>query len=164
MFIEMRRKDRALDNNDIAKILSDNAYGILATMGEDGYPYGVPISYVYSDNTLYVHGATQGHKLDNIFFANKVSFTIVGSTCVLPDKFSTNFESVIAFGKAVEVFDEEKLAVLLEFINKYSPNFIEQGKEYIDKASRTTRVIKIGIEHITGKRKDENKVIMNPRI
>lgn len=155
MFREMRRKDRALAQSEIVQILIDNAYGILSTVGEDGYPYGVPISYIYMNGVLYVHGARKGHKFDNISFSDKVSFAVVGNTKILPDKFSTNFESVIAFGKAVEVFDEEKLLALSEFINKYSSDFIEQGKEYIEQASKATRVVKIEIEHLMGKRKDE---------
>ena len=54
-----------------------------------------------------------------------------------------------------KVFDEEKLVALPEFINKYSSDFIEQGKEYIEQASKATRVVRIEIEHLTGKRKDE---------
>lgn len=155
MFHEMRRKDRALEQSEIIRILNDNAYGILSTVGEDGYPYGVPISFVYLNDVLYVHGARKGHKFENIAFSDKVSFVVVGDTRILPDKFSTNFESVIAFGRAVEVFDEEKLTALSEFINKYSSDFLEQGDTYIEQAAKATRVFKIDIEHMTGKRKDE---------
>lgn len=155
MFREMKRKDTALAQSEIVQILNDNTYGILSTIGDDGYPYGVPMSYMYMYGVLYVHGARKGHKFDNIAFSDKVSFAVVGNTKILPDKFSTNFESVIAFGKAVEVFDEEKLVALPEFINKYSSDFIEQGKEYIEQASKATRVVRIEIEHLTGKRKDE---------
>ena len=70
---------------------------------------------------------------------------------VLPDKFSTKYESVIAFGKAVEVFGGEKNEALLAFIDKYSSQYIEKGKEYIKNAGEKTKVIKICIEHITGK-------------
>ncbi|TCO69245.1 pyridoxamine 5'-phosphate oxidase family protein [Marinisporobacter balticus] len=108
MFREMRRKDRLLDNDEIHKILEDNTYGILGTVSEDGYPYGVPISYVFYNKAIYMHGATKGHKWDNISFNNKVTFTVVGKTELLPDQFSTSFESVIAFGRAVEVSNEEK--------------------------------------------------------
>lgn len=153
MFREMRRKDRQLNNDEAQNILQNNTYGILSTVSQDGYPYGVPISYVFSNNSIYIHSAMKGHKLDNIFYNNKVSFTVVGKTCLLPEQFSTNFESVIVFGKAIEVFDEEKYNALLKFIDKYSPNFIEQGKEYIDKAGKATRAIKIEIDHITGKEK-----------
>ena len=155
MFREMKRKDRALDQGEIVRILNSNAYGILSTIGDDGYPYGVPISYIFMNDVLYVHGAKKGHKFDNIAFSDKVSFSVVGNTKILSDKFSTNFESAIAFGRALEVFDEEKLAALSEFINKYCPDFLEQGKIYIEQAAKATRVFRIEIEHLTGKRKDE---------
>ena len=153
MFREMRRKDRELNKDEVMEILKNNTYGILSTISENGYPYGVPLSYVFHNHSIYIHGATEGHKLDNILSNNKVSFSVVGETCILPDKFSTQYESVIIFGRAVEVFDDEKNRALLEVINKYSSDYLEQGKEYINKASKVTKVIKICIEHISGKAK-----------
>ena len=76
---------------------------------------------------------------------------MVGETQVLPDKFSTKYESVIIFGRATEIFDNEKNIYLAELINKYSADYIEQGKEYIQKGSRNTKVVKLSIEHISGK-------------
>ncbi|WP_143317756.1 pyridoxamine 5'-phosphate oxidase family protein [Clostridium sp. HBUAS56017] len=151
MFREMRRKDRELKNDEIIEVLKNTSYGILSTISENGYPYGVPISYVFFNDSIYFHCATKGHKLDNILNNDKVSFCVVGNTCVLPEEFSTKYESIIVFGKAIEVFDDEKNMALLETLNKYSPDFIEQGKEYIIKAGKATKVIKITIDHISGK-------------
>ncbi len=109
MFREMRRKDRELGYEEIINILMNNMYGVLSTVSQEGYPYGVPVSYVYNQEEIYFHCAGEGHKFDNISADRKVSFCVVGQTCVLPDKFSTNYESVIAFGEAREVFDEEKI-------------------------------------------------------
>lgn len=153
MFREIRRKDRQLEDKDIVEILKNNNYGVLSTVSEDGYPYGVPLSYIYLNDAIYFHSATKGHKFDNITSNDKVSFCVVGQTQVLPDEFSTKFESVIIFGMAIEIFDDEKNMALLEIVNKYSPDYIEQGKEYISKASKATRVAKITVEHITGKAK-----------
>lgn len=151
MFREMRRKDRELKNDEVIEILRDNDYGILSTVGQDGYPYAVPISYVYINDSIYFHCAIEGHKLDNIKNNDKVSFCVVGKTCVLPDKFSTKYESVIIFGRANEVFHNEKNTVLLGVLNKYSPDYIEKGKAYIANAGVKTKVIKISIEHASGK-------------
>lgn len=151
MFKEMRRKDRALENTEAIELLKNCEYGILSTIDKNGYPYGVPLSYVYMDNSIYFHSATEGNKLDNISYNNKVSFCSVGKTSILPDKFSTKYESVIVRGTASEVIDEEKCKALLEILNKYSPDFIEQGKFYIEKAGSVTKVIKITIDHISGK-------------
>jgi nitroimidazol reductase NimA-like FMN-containing flavoprotein (pyridoxamine 5'-phosphate oxidase superfamily) len=151
IFKELRRKDREIKSSDAIEILRNSEYGILSTIGENGYAYGVPLSYVYLNNSLYFHSAKEGLKLDNILNNNKVSFCVVGQTCILPDKFSTKYESVIIFGKAEVVFDEEKTSALLELINKYSKDFIEKGKEYVKNSNAETTVIKISIEHITGK-------------
>ena len=153
MFRQMRRKDRELKEDEITEILKNNSYGTLSTISENGYPYGLPISYVFYNNSIYFHCAIKGHKLDNILNNDKVSFCVVGETCVLPNEFSTKYESVIVFGRASEASDDEKDMVLLKVLNKYSPDFIEQGKEYIKKAGKATRVIKISIEHISGKAK-----------
>lgn len=151
MFREMRRKDRELKNDEVIEILKNSDYGILSTISQNGYPYGVPVSFIFFNNSIYFHGATEGHKLDNILNNSKVSFCVVGQTCILPDKFSTKYESVIVFGMAVEVFDDERNIAFLEILNKYSPDYIEKGKEYIKNASKATKVIKISIEHISGK-------------
>jgi putative hydrolase of the HAD superfamily len=151
MFRELRRNDRELEDVEAIEILEKCEYGILSTVSENGYAYGVPLSYVYIDNSIYFHCATEGHKLDNIKNKDKVSFCVVGQTSLLPDKFSTKYESVILFGRAIEVFDSEKEVALLELIIKYSQEYIEKGKEYIKNASAKTKVIKISIEHISGK-------------
>ncbi|BCN31866.1 pyridoxamine 5'-phosphate oxidase family protein [Anaeromicropila herbilytica] len=151
MFRQMRKKDREIQNDDIIEIIRNNEYGILSTISSNGYPYGVPISYVYINDSIYFHCATEGHKLDNIENNDKVSFCVVGETCVLPDKFSTKYESVIIFGRAIEVFDQEKDIALLEILNKYSPDHMEKGKAYIENAGMKTKVIKISMEHISGK-------------
>lgn len=151
MFKEMRRKDRELKNDEAIEILKNNSYGILSTVSKNSYPYGVPVSYVFLNNSIYFHCAVKGHKLDNILNNSKVSFCVVGQTCILPDKFSTKYESVVVFGRAVEIFDDEKNTALLEILNKYSPDYIEKGKGYIKNSSKATKVIKISIEHISGK-------------
>src|SRR5471030_1179003 len=102
MFKEMRKKDREIFNEDIEEILNQVEYGFLSTIGDDGYPYAVPLSYIYYDKCIYFHGAKEGNKLQNIEKNNKVSFCIVTDTEVLQSKFTTNYKSVIAFGLASE--------------------------------------------------------------
>jgi nitroimidazol reductase NimA-like FMN-containing flavoprotein (pyridoxamine 5'-phosphate oxidase superfamily) len=151
MFKEMRRKDRLTERAEAIRILEEGQYGILSTVGSNGYAYGVPLSYTYSNNCIYFHCAKEGQKLENIEFNNKVSFCVVGGTTLLPSDFSVNYESVIAFGKAAEIFESEKEAALEAFIAKYSEAFTKEGLEYIRKAASQTKLIKIEIEHLTGK-------------
>ena len=105
----------------------------------------------YYDNCIYFHGAKEGNKLKNIAQNNKVSFCVVTDTEVLPSEFSTKYKSVIVFGTASEAADDLKEPVLFELIKKYSPEFLEEGKKYIQKAKDHTKIIKIDIHHMTGK-------------
>ncbi len=154
MFREMRRKDRKTDNEEALRILESGEYGILSTSGSNGYAYGVPLSYACSNGCIYFHCAVEGHKLDNIAHNNRVSFCVVGATEVLPENFSTKYESVIVFGKASVVDGEEKREALMTILNKYSPQFLEKGIKYINADAVKTKVVKIEIEHITGKTMD----------
>ena len=151
MFREMRRKDREITHDEITDILVNGDYGVLSTVSQNGYPYGVPVTYVYLNNSIYFHCATEGHKLDNILHNSRVSFCVVGQACVLPDKFAVKYESVVLFGIAHEDFEDEKNTALIEILKKYSPGYMEKGKEYMKNKDKASRVIKINIEHCTGK-------------
>lgn len=151
MFREMRRSDRQCTKDQAITILEKCEYGVLSTVSQDGYSYGVPLSYVFKDSHIYFHSATTGHKLENIESNPKVSFCVVGDKQTLPEKFSTSYESVIVFGQASEVVGEEKKDALLALVVKYSPDYLEKGKQYIDNSGEKTTVVKITVEQITGK-------------
>lgn len=151
MFKSMRKSAREIFDADIIDILNKGEYGVLATTGENGYAYAVPLSYVYFNKHIYFHCAVEGNKLDNINYNDKVSFCVVGKTKVLPGEFSTEYESIIAFGTASFIYGDEKKEALLAIANKYSPDFKEEGIQYIDRAISKTCVVKIGIDKVTGK-------------
>jgi uncharacterized protein len=147
----LRRADRVIPAREAREILQTGEYGILSTVAGDGQAYGVAVSYAYADGVIYFHCAVEGHKLDNLSGNKKVSFCIVGKTQVLPDKFATNYESVIVFGKAFEVTGDAKHTGLLDLLKKYSPGFVDKGQRYIDGDGDKARVYKIVIESMTGK-------------
>lgn len=151
MFRNMRRKDREVSSELAYEILRDAEYGVLSTIGDDGYPYGIPLSHVLINNTIYFHAAKTGYKVDNIKRNQKGSYCAVRSTKVLPSEFATDYESVVVFGKVSEVFDKEKEEALLALIDKYSKGFEKEGSDYIAKSGKNTSVFRIEIEHITGK-------------
>lgn len=151
MFREMRRSDRQLSEKDVQEILKAGEYGILSTIGENGYPYGVPISYIYIDSKIFFHcAAGVGLKEENITYSDKVCFTVVGKTEVIPEKFSTKYESVIAFGTVKKTTDLKEKA-LEGLIVKYSPGFMEKGLKYIESSHSMTDIYEITIDRITGK-------------
>jgi len=153
MFREMRRSDKALTNEEMLDILNTAEYGILSTVGADGYPYGVPVNFVYLDNKIYFHAAVTGHKLDNMTFNDKVSFTVVKDVELMPDDFNTKYKSVIAFGKVKELPLDKKNEIYVAILKKFSKDFMEAGMKYIEEAGEKSRVYEIGIEHMTAKGK-----------
>ena len=148
---DIRKIEREISSEEANDILLKGEYGVLATISDEGYPYALPLSYVFADDVIYIHGAKEGHKLDNINFSSKVSFCVVGDTKVLSEKFSTNYESAIVFGKAVIIEGEEKTHALTHLIKKYSPDFMVSGLKYIENDQHRTTAFKIEIEKISGK-------------
>lgn len=149
---EMRRKDKEIGTDQAIHFLTECEYGVLSTVDNDGQPYGVPLNYAYKDNCIYFHCALEGHKTDNIKDNPKVSFCAVGNTKVLPSEFSTNYVSAVAFGVASEVQGTERYDALVLILEKYSADFMAEGKKYIEKLDKVTKVIKIEIQHIRGKK------------
>ncbi len=152
MFYEMRRKDRLLSEEAAKEILAKGEYGVLSTIGENGYPYGVPVSFVYTDGCVYFHcAAGKGHKLENISYNNHVSFTVVVDTDVVPDKLTTKYGSTIVFGTAHRVDGEEKKTALMALVEKYSSQFMDVGRKAMAASIDKTDIYKITVDHISGK-------------
>ena len=152
MFKAMRRIEKLMSDEDAIKILEYGSYGVLGTLDANGYPNVTPLNYAYKNGNIYFHSAVEGTKLDNIEFENKVSFTVVSYEKIIPDKFDTEYDSVIIFGKA-EILKEnsEKVEGLKYIIEKYSKDFMDEGAKYIKNSHHKTAVVKIKIEHMTGK-------------
>ena len=151
MFKELRRKDRALTKEEGQEILGSCEYGFLATCDENCQPYVVPVSYAYGNDVIYFHCAVEGHKLENLQKNNKVSFSVVCDTKVLPDDFATLYKSVVVFGKAVEVFGDEKIQGLTLLLEKYSKDFMPEGMKYIEEKLLVVKTYKIEIDHMSAK-------------
>ena len=100
MFREMRRKKQALPPEECAEILRRGTSGVLAVLGDGGYPYAVPLSYVYDGEKIFFHCAKSGHKLDAIRQNSKVSFCVIDQDQIVPEEYTTYFRSVIVFGTA----------------------------------------------------------------
>lgn len=151
MFREIRFIKRKLDDERTKRILTKGLYGILSTCGADGYAYGVPLNYVFENGCIYFHGAVQGKKLDNIAANNRVCFTVTGSAEVKPEAFTTAYESVVALGIASLTQGEEKLHALRLLLEKYSPDYLEEGMKHVEGAKDHTAVVKIEIQNLCGK-------------
>lgn len=148
----MRSKANMLTNEEVENILKTSPNGTLALYGENGYPYSVPVNFVYSDGKIYFHGAAEGYKLDCMKKDPHVSFSVIGKDDIAKENFTTLFSSVIAFG-TIRVIDtmEEKIPVLEAMVGKYSAEFMESGKELISKGCGSV-AYELTIDHMTGKK------------
>ena len=152
MFREMRRFKQALSIEECESILERNTSGVLAVSGDDDYPYAVPLSYVYHKSKLFFHCAPVGHKIDGISRNNKVSFCIIDKDQIMPEKYTTYFRSVIVFGKAKVIDNEQEKQYAMEVLaRKYSPNDEEGIKKEIEKSFNQVCLLELTIDHISGK-------------
>lgn len=151
-FREMRRKRQQLSDEESIGILQKATSGTLALLGDGGYPYAVPISYVYDDGKLYFHSAMSGHKVDAIRNCDKASFCVIDQDNVQPAEYTTYFRSVIAFGRIRILEDEtEKLAIARILGNRYNPNQEESLQKELEHGLSRMLAIRFDIEHLTGK-------------
>lgn len=152
MFREMRRKRQLLPEEITDAIMEKGTTGVLGVLGDDGYPYTIPLNYIYDNGAIYFHCAKTGHKYDAIQQNSKVSFCVIDRDEIVPEDFTTYFRSVVAFGKACEVTDdEEKLRVMRRLNEKYAPGRDEAGETAIQREWNILCVMKVDVEHITGK-------------
>ena len=151
-FREMRRKRQQLSEEESIGILQNATAGTLALLGDNDYQYAVPISYVYHERKLYLHSALAGHKVDAIRKCDKASFCVIDKDDVQPEKYTTFFRSVIAFGRIHIIEDEtEKLEMARMLGNRYNPNDDESLKREIESGLSRMLMIRFDIEHLTGK-------------
>jgi len=158
MFREMRRFRQQISREECIRILREQPRGILSVLGDDGYPYGLPLDHWYSekDNKLYFHCAKEGHKLDAIKAYDKVSYCVIDEGYRNEGEWALNINSVIVFGRMSIVENEEKKReICINICRKFTDD-----KEFIqkemDNAFPRVCCLEIAVEHITGKLVNES--------
>lgn len=156
MFRDMRRKHQLLSEEESLAVLQKGSSGVLALLGDEGYPYALPISYTLVGESLYFHSATEGHKIDAIKKEPKASFCVIDMDVILPEQFTTCYRSVIAFGTMSIVEEPEELqTALMELAKKYSSSHIEHAGAEIARFEKHVSILRLDIEHLTGKQAKE---------
>lgn len=152
MFPKMRRIKQQLDNSKVLDILKSNTTCTLALIGENGYPYSLPLSYCYDEGNIYFHCAKVGHKIDCIKNCDSISLSVIEHDEIIEEKFTDKYKSVVVFGK-VEIIDDEKEIRRLcrKMCAALCPNVSEGIEKEIEQFIEQTAVVKITIEHMTGK-------------
>jgi nitroimidazol reductase NimA-like FMN-containing flavoprotein (pyridoxamine 5'-phosphate oxidase superfamily) len=149
----VRRQDRLLDKEASQNLLKHGEYGVLSMQAEDGGSYGVPLNFAWDgDHSIYIHCAPQGRKLQCLARCNRISFCVVGKTCVVPDRFTTAYVSIIMEGSAHTGLSEEERKKALELLlDKYSPSEKVKGLESIEKSFHRTEIVRLDIASWSGK-------------
>lgn len=153
MFREPRRKNKQLSIEETKHLLEIERRGVLSVNGDNGYPYGIPINYIYikEDNKIYFHGSRIGHKADSIKKSDKVCFTVYGNETIKNEKWAPYMQSVVAFGRCKIITNQDDCINLVrKFSSKYYPNK-ELIEEEIEKSINALQMYEIDIEHLTGK-------------
>ena len=153
----VRRQDRLLDELRADELLATAEYGILSMVTPEGNGYGIPLNYVWdkAQNVVYIHCAPEGRKLNCLKHNPHVSFTVVGRTKVVPDKFTTNYESVVLTCKAhLRLPADERMAALELILDKYAPEDKVIGLKYAQKSFHRTEIIRLDIVSASGKCKN----------
>lgn len=154
MFREMRRVKQQVSEEDCKKILKEEKRAAFSVIGDDGYPYTVPINFFYddTDNKIYFHGAKEGHKRDAVRQCDKVCFTVWNQGFKKEGNWEWNVTSVVVFGKVQLVTDvvvvEDRLRKLA---TKYYPTIDEVEKEMKGPSVSRVQLFAIEMEHMTGK-------------
>lgn len=147
---KMRRFRQELPLVESKQILTDESHAVWAVAGDDDYPYAVPVNYVYDGSAIYIHCARQGHKLDAIRRNPRCSLCVVAKDEIHPEKFTSHFLSVIAFGKAIIVSDKSEILMAMRLLcEKYSPGI--DPTDEINKLINAVCMVRIDIETISGK-------------
>ncbi|MEA4889004.1 MAG: pyridoxamine 5'-phosphate oxidase family protein [Clostridiaceae bacterium] len=151
MFREMRRSKQLLSKNDTVTVLERCMHGVLACIGDDDYPYAVPLNYVYFKNRIYFHSAKAGYKIDAIAKNPKVSFAIIDEDTIVSEKYTALFRSVIVFGHTRIAEGDERLSAFESLVEKYSGDQPKEARQMEIARCTQAYIIAIDIDHITGK-------------
>lgn len=152
----IRRQDRLLAEAKANELLERGEYGVLSMIAPESVPYGIPVNYVWDGkDAIYIHCAPEGRKIRSVLRNPAVSFCVVGGTHVIPNKFTTNYESIVLSCNAeIGLSSEERMHALHKLIEKYAPAYKEIGEKYAEKSFFRTEIIKLTVVSFSGKSKN----------
>ena len=155
MFRKMRRSNQELERETCIDILKREPRGVLSLIGDGGYPYGIPMDFVYKDDSIYFHSAIEGHKIDAIRADPKASFCVIDKGYKPEGEWAYYFNSVIVFGRISEIEDNNKKREALRMLaGKYFPTDEDAGGEIENTLGRVA-CLRLDIEQVSGKQVHE---------
>ena len=157
MFRAVRKKKNEISQDEAKKLLRSSRRGVLAVNGDEGYPYAIPINYLYDEenNKIIFHGAKAGHKVDSIKKNDKICFTVFGNETFIEENWAPYLQSVVVFGRCHLVENRDDIISLVKkFALKYYPNE-DMVNEEIANSGKGVQMFEIKIEHLSGKKVQE---------
>lgn len=157
MFRPIRKKKNEISIDAAKELLRSSRRGVLAVNGDDGYPYGIPINYLYDEENerIIFHGAKAGHKVDALQKNDKVCFTVFGNERIKEEVWAPFLQSVVVFGRCHLVeSQEDTIALVKKFAAKYYPD-MDMVNEEVVLSGRAVQMFEIQIEHLSGKEVQE---------
>ena len=157
MFRAIRKKKNEISADAAKELLRSSRRDVLAVNGDDGYPYAIPINYLYDEeeNTIIFHGAKAGHKVDSLKKSDKVCFTVVGNETVKDEKWAPYLQSVVVFGRCRTI---EKQDDIIKLVKKFAAKYYPDGdmiNEEVAHSGKAVQMFEIEIEHFSGKEVQE---------
>jgi nitroimidazol reductase NimA-like FMN-containing flavoprotein (pyridoxamine 5'-phosphate oxidase superfamily) len=135
------------------EVADKSLFASLATVSDDGSPYSVALSPVREGDWFYIHGALEGHKIDNMRREKRVCLSFVSRAEVLQEEYSVSYDSAVVFGTAEEVTDrDEKIHALRLICERYAPRNMSNFEVEAGKGLDRTAIWKIRIDGISGKK------------
>ena len=158
MFRPMRRFKQQISEAECIRILNEQPRGVLSLIGDDGYPYGIPLDHWYceEDGKLYFHGAKEGHKIDAIASCDKVSYCVMDEGFRKEGEWALNINSVIVFGRISLVTDPEKAKLICTNITRKFTDDEEYLAHELEQAFPRVQCLELTPEHMAGKLVNES--------
>ena len=150
----MRRTDKEIGSREEINAILRGSHVCRIALAMDNMPYIIPVSFGYDGESIYIHTAKEGKKINYFKNGNDVCFEFERNVKLFKDtkiacKWTFSYESVIGFGKIHELESLEQREVgLNRIMSQYS------GKKWVfgEGPLKNIRVWKIEITSITGKR------------
>lgn len=153
MFRKMARVKQQISEDECIELLKHEKRGVLSVLGDDDYPYGMPINHFYNDEDgkIYFHGGKSGHKVDAVLKHDKASFCVYDQGYRKDGDWALNIRSVIVFGRIEVIEDTDKV---YDISRRLSYKFTDD-ESYIEheikNAGPRTLMFALVPEHMTGK-------------
>lgn len=146
----MRRSDREYNDPLFLDEVFLKAEFLTLAMHDGQYPYCIPLNFVKTGNTIYIHSALEGRKLNCIRNNPHTAFSLAADIQIDREKSTTYFKSVCGTAKASIVEDEAEKALALDAITDRYNSLCKKPAPLAN--VRRVAIIRLDIKSITVKR------------